>query len=185
MEKETQVIDAEILNRTVSRMAHEILERNKDTGNLIIVGIQTRGYYFAQRLSQKIKEIIGEDLPLGALDTTLYRDDTSSGIKNPIVKKTDISFDIQDKKIILVDEVIFTGRTIRSALDALIDFGRPKCIQLAVMVDRGHRELPIKPDYIGKNVPTSLGERIIVRFAELDGKDEIVVVKEMQNRHQT
>ncbi|MDD5773852.1 MAG: bifunctional pyr operon transcriptional regulator/uracil phosphoribosyltransferase PyrR [bacterium] len=177
MEKETQVIDAEILNRTINRMAHEILERNKDTGNLVIVGIQTRGYYFAQRLSQKIKEIIGQDLPLGALDITLYRDDTSSGIKNPIVKKTDISFDIQDKKVILVDEVIFTGRTIRAALDALIDFGRPRGIQLAVMVDRGHRELPIKPDYVGKNVPTSLEEKIIVRFAELDGKDEIIIVR--------
>ncbi len=177
MEKETQVIDAEILNRTINRMAHEILERNKDIDNLVIVGIQTRGYYFAQRLSLKIKEIIGEDLPLGALGITLYRDDTSSGIKNPIVKKTDIPFDIQDKKIILVDEVIFTGRTIRAALDALIDFGRPRSIQLAVMVDRGHRELPIKPDYVGKNVPTSLEEKIIVRFEELDGKDEIVVVK--------
>ncbi len=173
--KEIQIVDNEGLVRTINRMAHEILERNKDAGKLVIVGIQTRGYYFAQRLSRKIKEIIGKDLPLGALDITMYRDDASSGIENPVVKKTDISFDIQDKKIILVDEVIFTGRTIRAALDALIDFGRPREIQLAVMVDRGHRELPIKPDYVGKNVPTSIEEKIVVRFVELDGKDEVVV----------
>ncbi|MFH1288695.1 MAG: bifunctional pyr operon transcriptional regulator/uracil phosphoribosyltransferase PyrR [bacterium] len=173
--KEIQMVDSEGFVRTVNRMAHEILERNKDAGGLAIVGIQTRGYCFAQRISQKIKEIINKDLPLGALDITLYRDDTSSGVRNPIVKETDIPFDIQDKKIILVDEVIFTGRTIRAALDALIDFGRPRGIQLAVMVDRGHRELPIKPDYVGKNVPTSLDERIVVRFVELDGKDEIVL----------
>lgn len=163
------------ISQAISRMSHEILERNKGVNSLVIVGIQTRGYCLARRLSQEIKGLVGKDLPLGALDITLYRDDASSGIKNPVVKKTDISFDIHDKKIILVDEVIFTGRTVRAALDALIDFGRPREIQLAVMVDRGHRELPIKPDYVGKNVETSLNERVVVRFAELDGKDEIVI----------
>lgn len=174
MWREMQIVGKDDFAKAVSRMSHEILERNKDISSLVIVGIQTRGYCLARRLSQEIKEIIDKDLPLGALDITFYRDDASSGIKNPVVKKTDISFDIQDRKIILVDEVIFTGRTVRAALDALIDFGRPREIQLAVMVDRGHRELPIRPDYIGENVVTSIEDRIVVRFVELDGKDEIV-----------
>ena len=158
-------------------MAHEILEKNKGTEDLAIVGIRNRGAYLAQRLADLIERIDGHKPPVGLLDITLYRDDLSSIAQQPVVHKTDIDFDIQDKKVILVDDVLYTGRTVRAALDELIDFGRPLFIQLAVMIDRGHRELPIRADYVGKNIPTSTKETVEVRLAETDAEDEIVVME--------
>jgi len=169
----SQIMDEQTLQRALTRISHEILERNKDIKKLAVVGIRSRGAYLAQRLVKIIKDIENVEVPFGALDITLHRDDLFTMTKQPVVHKTDISFDITDKDIILVDDVLFTGRTIRAALDELIDFGRPATIQLAVLVDRGHRELPIRPDYIGKNVPTSANEIISVRITEIDKKDEV------------
>jgi pyrimidine operon attenuation protein/uracil phosphoribosyltransferase len=174
------VIDADRMSRALTRMAHEIVERNHGTEKLALVGIRTRGVPLARRLAKLLAEISGDEVPTGALDITLYRDDLMRHAigPQPVVRSTDIGFSIDDRKILLVDDVLFTGRTIRAALDALIDFGRPKAIQLAVMVDRGHRELPIKADYVGKNLPTSLSESVAVRLAEIDGRDEVVIEKE-------
>jgi pyrimidine operon attenuation protein/uracil phosphoribosyltransferase len=169
----SQIMDAQNLQRALTRISHEILERNKDVKKLAIVGIRSRGAYLAQRLVKIIKDIEHLEIPFGALDITLHRDDLFIAIKQPVVHKTEISFDITDKDIILVDDVLYTGRTIRAALDELIDFGRPATIQLAVLIDRGHRELPIRPDYIGKNVPTSVNEIISVSINEIDKKDEV------------
>ncbi len=166
-----------MLMRTLTRMAHEILEKNKGTKDLVIVGIRTRGAYLAQRLAEMIGQIDGHKPEVGLLDITLYRDDLSSIAQQPVVHKTEIDFDIQDKKVILVDDVLYTGRTVRAALDELIDFGRPQFIQLAVLVDRGHRELPIRADYVGKNIPTSAKETVEVRLAESEGSDEVVVME--------
>lgn len=170
-------MDQNGLTRTLTRMAHEILEKNKGTADLVIVGIRTRGAHLAQRLAEMIGSIDGHTPPVGLLDITLYRDDLSSVAQQPVVHKTEIDFDIEDKKVVLVDDVLYTGRTIRAALDELIDFGRPQFIQLAVLIDRGHRELPIRADYVGKNIPTSTKETVEVRLQESDGKDEIVVVE--------
>jgi pyrimidine operon attenuation protein/uracil phosphoribosyltransferase len=161
-------------------MAHEIVERNRGTSDLALVGIRTRGVPLARRLGRLLAEITGDEVPTGALDITLYRDDLMRHTvgPQPVVRSTEIPFSIDDKRILLVDDVLFTGRTIRAALDALVDFGRPKAIQLAVMVDRGHRELPIKADYVGKNLPTSLSESVAVRLVEIDGRDEVVIEKE-------
>ena len=174
------VMDADRMSRTLTRIAHEILERNRGVEELAIVGIRTRGVPLARRLADTIRDIGRHEVPTGALDITLYRDDLMRHAigPQPVVRSTDIGFSIDDRKILLVDDVLFTGRTIRAALDALIDFGRPKAIQLAVMVDRGHRELPIKADYVGKNLPTSLSESVAVRLAEIDGRDEVVIEKE-------
>ncbi len=177
------VMDADRMGRTLMRIAHEILERNASAGGtegiaeLALVGIRTRGVPIARRLARAIHEIHGHDVPTGALDITLYRDDLMRHAvgPQPLVRKTEIPFSIDDKRILLVDDVLYTGRTIRAALDALIDFGRPKAIQLVVLVDRGHRELPIKADYVGKNLPTSLSQSVQVHLLEVDGRDEVEI----------
>jgi pyrimidine operon attenuation protein/uracil phosphoribosyltransferase len=171
------VMDADRIGRTLTRIAHEIVERNKGVGDLAIIGVRTRGVPIAKRIAQSLKEITGHAIPTGALDITLYRDDLMrhSVGPQPLVRRTEIPFSIDDHKILLVDDVLYTGRTTRAALDALIDFGRPKAIQLIVLVDRGHRELPIKADYVGKNLPTSLEESVQVRLLEIDGEDEVVL----------
>lgn len=175
MKEKAKILTAEEIERALKRIAHEILENNKGPEELALVGIRTRGSYLAERLKDCIREISGKELPLGILDITLYRDDLTAIAAQPVVHKTEIDFDINDKKIALIDDVLFTGRTIRCALDALIDYGRPKLIQLAVLIDRGHRELPIRADYVGKNVPTSLKEIVQVRLKEQDGIDEVVL----------
>jgi pyrimidine operon attenuation protein/uracil phosphoribosyltransferase len=177
MKEKAKILDAEALGRTLKRMAHEIIEHNKGTQDLVIVGVRTRGAYLAQRLAGLIAEIGGTAPPVGVLDITLYRDDLSSIAQQPVVHKTEIAFDIEDKKVVLVDDVLYTGRTVRAALDEIIDFGRPQFIQLAVLVDRGHRELPIRADYVGKNIPTSTKETVEVRLAECEGVDEVVVLE--------
>jgi len=171
------VLDADRISRSLTRIAHEILERNRGVDELALVGIRTRGVPIAKRLAHAIRDINGHDVPTGALDITLYRDDLMRHAvgPQPLIRKTEIPFSIDDKKILLVDDVLYTGRTIRAALDALIDFGRPKAIQLVVLVDRGHRELPIKADYVGKNVPTSLTESVQVHLTEVDGRDEVEI----------
>jgi pyrimidine operon attenuation protein/uracil phosphoribosyltransferase len=169
-----QVLDEHGLDRALTRIAHEILERNGGAGNLAFVGLRTRGVTLARRLAAKIVRIDGAALPVGTLDITLYRDDLDMR-GAPVVRGTDIAFSIKDKTVVLVDDVLFTGRTIRAALDALIDLGRPRMIQLAILVDRGHRELPIRPDYVGKNLPTSRRESVAVRLREHDGEDGVVI----------
>lgn len=164
------------IKRVLIRIAHEILEKNKGIEDLALVGIQTRGVHIADKIADLVASIEGHKPPVGSLDITFYRDDIA--IKpNPVLKGTEIDFDITGKRIILVDDVLFTGRTIRAALDALMDIGRPKIIQLAVLIDRGHRELPIRPDYVGKNVPTSIEEQIKVHVKPPDGKSEVVIGK--------
>jgi pyrimidine operon attenuation protein/uracil phosphoribosyltransferase len=171
------IMDADRMTRTLMRIGHEIVERNRGTDNVALVGIRTRGVVIAQRLAQVLQQITHAPVRTGALDITLYRDDLMRHAvgPQPLVRKTEIPFSIDNQKILLVDDVLYTGRTIRAALDALIDFGRPKEIQLIVLVDRGHRELPIKADYVGKNVPTSLKENVHVRLTEIDGTDEVTV----------
>ncbi len=169
------VLDAQALGRTLVRIAHEIIERNKGIEGVALVGIRNRGAVLAKRLADQIAAIEGRRVPVGILDITLYRDDLSRIAPNPVVHATDIAFDITDLKLVLVDDVLYTGRTVRAALDALVDFGRPTEIQLAVLVDRGHRELPIRADYVGKNVPTSVKERVEVRLMETDAIDEVVL----------
>lgn len=178
IKQKTQIMDKVGVERTLKRLAHEILEGNKGTEGMVLVGIKRRGDVLARRLAQAIKEISGESLKVGTLDITLYRDDLTTIAAQPVVHKTEIDFDINGKKVILVDDVLFTGRTIRAALDELIDFGRPVLIQLVVLIDRGHRELPIRPDYVGKNLPTSLKEIIVVKLKELDRVDEVVIARE-------
>ena len=171
-------MDADRIGRTLARIAHEILERNRGVEDLAFVGIRRRGVPLAKRLAQAIREINQHDVPTGALDITLYRDDlmrTAVGAQ-PVIRRTEIPFSIDDKRILLVDDVLFTGRTIRAALDALIEFGRPKAIQLIVLVDRGHRELPIKADYVGKNLPTSVSQSVQVHLTEVDGRDEVEIL---------
>jgi pyrimidine operon attenuation protein/uracil phosphoribosyltransferase len=182
-----QVMDADRMSRALTRIAHEILERNRGTSDLALVGIRTRGVPLARRLATSLHDInkgrpegpdaLSAEVPTGALDITLYRDDLMRHAvgPQPVVRRTEIPFSIDDKRILLVDDVLYTGRTIRSALDALIDFGRPRSIQLIVLVDRGHRELPIKADYVGKNLPTSLKQSVQVRLHEIDGEDEVLL----------
>ncbi|MDP3723850.1 MAG: bifunctional pyr operon transcriptional regulator/uracil phosphoribosyltransferase PyrR [Candidatus Omnitrophota bacterium] len=173
--EKAKVMDAEAIRRALVRIAHEILERNKGTAEVALVGIRTRGALLAQRLAKELETIDRRPVAVGVLDITLYRDDLSRIAPNPVVHATEIAFDVTDLQLILVDDVLFTGRTIRAALNALTDLGRPKTIQLAVLVDRGHRELPIRADYVGKNVPTSLREHIEVRLNELDETEEVAL----------
>jgi len=176
MNIKARVIDHQGFQRTIARLSHEILERNRGSETIALVGIRTRGEYLARRLAEKIQEIEHRELQVGFLDITLYRDDLREKLNQPILKGTDIIFDVTGKNIILVDDVLYTGRTVRAALDALIDMGRPATIQLAVFVDRGHRELPIKADFVGKNVPTAAGEEVCVLMAEIDGEDAVAIV---------
>ena len=169
-----KILDNRQLKRALTRIAHEILERNQGPEKVVIVGIQSRGYYLAGRLAQGIEKIESHKIPVGSLDISLYRDDVGTN-PQPILKKTEIDFDLTDKHIVLVDDVLYTGRTIRAAMDALMDLGRPASIQLAVLIDRGHRELPIRPDYIGKNIPTAIKERISVKLKEEDGDDSVAL----------
>jgi len=171
----TILLNTDDIYRAVSRISHEILERNHGAGNIALVGIRTRGVALSQRLKAKIAEIENVTVDHGILDITLYRDDLAEGIQKPELKKTDISFPLEGKHIILCDDVLFTGRTIRAAIDALMDFGRPSSVQLAVLIDRGHRELPIRPDYVGKNIPTAKSKRVQVLFDEEDGEDKVII----------
>ncbi len=170
------------ISRAVTRIAHEILEKNKGADKLALVGIRTRGATLAQRLAKKINEIESTSVSLGILDITLYRDDLGTSKQSPEVKKTDISFSLEGKEIVLIDDVLYTGRTIRAAIDALIDFGRPATVQLGVLIDRGHRELPIRPDYVGKNLPTSKSNQVQVHLKEDDGVDEVILVKALSKK---
>lgn len=172
-----QIMNKEAIDRALVRIAHEILERNKGTGDIALIGIRTGGAHLAKRLADNIRNIEGVDVPIGALDITMYRDDISSRKKNQPLGKTDIHFPLKDMKIILVDDVLYTGRTIRAAMDSIMDLGRPMQVQLAVLLDRGHKELPITADYIGKNVPTSRKEAVKVMLSEEGGSDEVVILE--------
>lgn len=173
--KKNIIMDADAMRRAIVRISHEIIEKNKGVENVILVGIRTRGVPIAERIAEAIEQIEKVKLPVGMLDITLYRDDLSTLAYNPIVHGTELDMDLKDKTIVLVDDVLYTGRTIRAALDALIDMGRPRAIQLAVLIDRGHRELPIRADFAGKNVPTSRKEAVNVFLAEADGIDEVAI----------
>lgn len=171
------VLDSVAIDRALTRIAHELLEANKGAADLAVVGIVTRGAVLATRLAARIREIEGTEVPVGTLDISFYRDDVATRL-NPEVHRTDLPFDPDGKCVVLVDDVLFTGRTIRAAMDALMDYGRPSCVRLAVLVDRGHRELPIRADYVGKNVPTSRRERVKVRLVETDGEDAVVILEQ-------
>ena len=174
---ERQVLSAEDIRRAVVRIAHEIVERNRGVEGLVFVGLHTRGVPLAYRLAAAVRDFEGAEVPVAALDISLYRDDIAYRMR-PVLRPSDFPVDVNGRRVVLVDDVLFTGRTVRAALDALVDFGRPRLVQLAVLVDRGHRELPVRADYVGKNVPTHLGEEVQVRLAEVDGRDEVVLVQE-------
>ena len=176
--KSVVVLDAKTIQRALVRIAHEIVEKNKGAENMAVIGIQNRGAYLAERLAKLIEQIEGVEIPLGLMDITLYRDDVQTKLDQPLVQKTDILFDVVDKTIILVDDVLYTGRTVRAALDQIIDFGRPRSIQFAVLIDRGHRELPIRADYVGKNIPTAKDDRVKLKIKEVDGEDSVSVVSQ-------
>jgi len=178
MVKNKVIHTREQIERSLKRIAHEILEKNTEGYDLVLIGIKKRGVTLAQRLAECLKEVGKIDVPTGELDITLYRDDLSEISSQPILRKTEVPFSVKGKKVILVDDVLYTGRTVRAALDAIIDLGRPCCIQLAVLLDRGHRELPIRADFVGKNIPTSRGELVEVKLEEDDGIDEVVIQEE-------
>ncbi|MDH7480239.1 MAG: bifunctional pyr operon transcriptional regulator/uracil phosphoribosyltransferase PyrR [Syntrophomonadaceae bacterium] len=169
------IMDEERIRRTLTRIAHEIIERNKEIHNLVLIGIRTRGIPLAERIAGGIEKIEAVKIPIGILDITLYRDDLASKSLQPLVLSTRIPFNITGKNVVLIDDVLYTGRTVRAAMDALMDLGRPRTIQLAVLIDRGHRELPIRADYVGKNLPTSRREKVAVRLREIDQVDEVVI----------
>ncbi|WP_419961559.1 bifunctional pyr operon transcriptional regulator/uracil phosphoribosyltransferase PyrR [Psychrobacillus sp. BM2] len=177
MGEKANILDEQAINRALTRIAHEIIERNRGIEECILVGIKTRGAFLAQRLADRIERIEGKPIKTGELDITLYRDDLSlkNGTDEPLVQQVDITHDVKDKKVILVDDVLYTGRTVRAAMDAVMDLGRPSQIQLAVLIDRGHRELPIRADYVGKNIPTSSSERIVVKVTETDEVDAVTI----------
>ena len=169
------VLDSEGIRKSIARIAHEIVERGRDGKPLCVVGVRTRGDFLARRLAQALQEMTGKNVPVGALDITLYRDDLSRLEASPVVHTTEIPFDVTGRRVVVVDDVLFTGRTVRAAMDALADLGRPESVELAVLVDRGHRELPIKPDYVGKNLPTAKEDQVQVHLVETDGLDEVVI----------
>ena len=173
----TKIMDADAVNRALKRISHEIVERNPDFENLCVIGIRRRGVPISERIRDNIKNIEGVDLPIGVLDITLYRDDLSEISVDPVLNESSIPFSIEGKKVILVDDVLFTGRTVRAAIDALFSLGRPSSIQLAILVDRGHRELPIRGDYVGKNIPTAREERVFVKLSDVDGEDGVYISK--------
>ena len=175
MKEKAQLMDEKAIGRAITRISHEIIERNKGIEDVVLVGIKTRGVPIADRIGKKIQQIEGASVNTGEVDITLYRDDLKKIDVDPVINGANVQFSIDDKIVILVDDVLYTGRTVRSALDAIIDIGRPKAIQLAVLVDRGHRELPIRADYVGKNVPTSKGEIISVKLSEIDGEDSVTI----------
>ena len=177
MKVKKELVDKDGIRRALTRISHEIIEKNEGTEDLVIIGIRSRGVPMAERIADRISEFEGVEVPTGILDITLYRDDLSQVSNQPIIHQTEISFDITNKKVVLVDDVLFTGRTVRAALDALIDLGRPKSIQLAILVDRGHRELPIRPDYVGKNLPTAESEVVSVNFEKTDGEDNVLLLE--------
>jgi len=176
MQVKSQIMDKDQMERSLQRMAHEIIEQNRGLEKIRLVGIRSRGVPLAERLSSYLKLISNQEVPVGILDITLYRDDLSTISHQPVIKGSAVDFEIEDAVVVLVDDVLYTGRTVRAAIDALMDFGRPKQIQLAVLIDRGHRELPIKADYVGKNVPTSKEEIIKVSLEETDGEDSVKIV---------
>ncbi len=176
-EIKAQVMDEENIRRSLYRLSHEITEHNKGTSDLVLVGIRSRGVPLANRLADFIKQAEGISVPVGILDITFYRDDLSLIASQPVIHRTEMPVNISNKKIILIDDVLFTGRTVRAALDALMDLGRPACIQLAVLIDRGHRELPIRADFVGKNVPTAKREGVQVKLLETDGEDRVVIIE--------
>ena len=178
MKESVVLMDEAAVNRAITRISHEIIEKNAGLDNIALIGIQRRGVPMAKLIRKNLEEIEGVKVPLGILDITFYRDDLSTLSAHPVVNGTDVPFDMNGKKVILVDDVLFTGRTIRSAIDNIFDMGRPACVQLAIMVDRGHRQLPIRADYVGKNVPTSIHESIAVSFDEVDGKTDVIISKE-------
>lgn len=175
MREKAQLMDEKAIGRAITRISHEIIEKNKGVENVVLVGIKTRGVPIANRISNKIEQIEGTKVNIGEVDITLYRDDLKKVDIDPVVNGSNIDFDINDKIVVLVDDVLYTGRTVRSALDAIMDIGRPKSIQLAVLVDRGHRELPVRADYVGKNVPTSKHEIISVKLSETDEEDSVTI----------
>ena len=176
MDIKATIIDSSGLSRTITRLAHEIIEKNNGTKNIVLLGMRTRGEFLARRIQTKIFEIDNTNPQLGVLDVTLYRDDFRTRLKQPEVSVTDITFDINDKDIVLIDDVLYTGRTTRSAMNAIMDMGRPSTIQLCVLIDRGHRELPIKADFVGKNIPTSINEEIRLQMKEVDGEDAVYLI---------
>lgn len=176
-EKTEHILDAKQISRALTRISHEILEQNGGAESLAIIGILTRGAHLAKRIAAIIRKLEGVEVPVGLMDISLYRDDVHSKLEQPIVQRTDILFPIANKNIILVDDVLFTGRTIRAALDQIVDFGRPRTVQLAVLVDRGFRELPIKADYVGANIPTSRGDQVVLEVTEKEGIDQVYVIK--------
>jgi len=172
-----KIMDADDIERTLNRLVYEIVERNKGSKNLAVVGIRTRGEFLAKRIAEKISKLENNQIPVGILDITFYRDDVRLKLRQPEVKTTEINFSIDDRDIILVDDVLFTGRTVRAALDELMDFGRPKTVQLVVLIDRGNRELPIQADFVGRRVKTSLNEEIRVKLREVDGEDSVILIE--------
>ena len=176
------ILNEKKINRALTRIAHEILEQNPDAKSLVIIGIITRGAYLAKRIAAIIEDLEGVEVPVGLMDIGLYRDDVHSKLDQPVVERTEILFDVVNRHVILVDDVLFTGRTVRAALDQIVDFGRPKTIQLAVLIDRGHRELPIKADYVGVNIPTAKEDQVILHVDEKDDVDEVLIQKGGKDR---
>ena len=175
--KNDVILNEKKINRALTRIAHEILEQNPDAKSLVVIGIITRGAYLAKRIAAIIGDLEGVEVPVGLMDIGLYRDDVHSKLDQPVVERTEILFDVVNRHVILVDDVLFTGRTVRAALDQIVDFGRPKTIQLAVLIDRGHRELPIKADYVGVNIPTAKEDQVILHINEKDNVDEVLIQK--------